>query len=103
MPQLAERRGSARVKLEFPLTLSRAKGGPVTGRTIDISSGGMRVSTGRPLRVDECLDLQLGLDDGAAMVTGTVRVMREEPLHVYGLRFENLAAGSFDRLTRLAV
>lgn len=100
MPQLAERRGAARVKLEFPLTLSRAKGGPVTGRTIDISSGGMRVSTGRPLRVDECLDVQLGLDDGAT-VSGTVRVMRQEPLNVYGLRFENLAADSSDRLARL--
>ena len=101
MVQMAERRQSVRVKKELALTLSRAKGGPVSARTIDIGSGGMRIASGRPLRVDELLDLALPLDDGATAVSGTVRVMREEPLNVYGLRFEQLAAGAVDRLAQL--
>jgi hypothetical protein len=96
-----EQRTAARVRLELDCTLSRAKGGPVAGRTLDISAGGLRAATRRPLRVDELLDVELALDGGATVVSGQVRVMREEPLSVYGLRFEHLAADAAGHLSRL--
>jgi c-di-GMP-binding flagellar brake protein YcgR len=101
MSQFAERRHAPRVRVELDVTLSRSKGGPVAARTLDISAGGMRAATRRPLRVDELLDVELALDDGAPAVTGHARVMREEALSVYGLRFEHLAGTDAARLARL--
>lgn len=103
MAQLAERRQTARMRMELEITLSRAKGGPVSAKTIDIGPGGLRISSRRPLRVDECLEVSLPLaDGGGGPVSATIRVMREEPLHVYGVRFEHLAASIAERLARLS-
>ena len=101
MAQFVERRHAPRIRMELEVTLSRAKGGPVAARTLDISAGGMRAATRRPLRVDELLDVELVVDAGSAVVSGRVRVMREEALSVYGLRFERLAPEAADRLSRL--
>jgi hypothetical protein len=94
-----ERRASSRVPLEVEVRLSRAKGGPVAARTLDISAGGLRAATRRPLRVDELLDVELSLDAGA--VIGRARVMREEARSVYGLRFERLTPEAAARLARI--
>jgi hypothetical protein len=50
-----EQRSNPRAQLALALILKRHKGGPVAGRTIDVSPGGARVTTDRPLRVDELL------------------------------------------------
>jgi c-di-GMP-binding flagellar brake protein YcgR len=102
MTQFAERRQTQRVRMELDVTLSRGKGGPVAARTLDISPGGMRAATRRPLRVDELLDVELTLDGGAGIVSGQARVMREEALSVYGLRFERLIGDAPARLSELA-
>jgi len=53
--------------------------------TVEIGTGGMSVSTTRPLAIDE----ELGFDLPPS-VTGRARVLRDHGGHVYGLRFEQL-------------
>jgi len=87
-----ERRASARVVAEVELTLSRGRGNPVVGRTLDLGAGGMRVATARPLAVDEVVAFDFSLDGLAGAVRGEARVLREYARQTYSLRFEKLAA-----------
>ncbi len=83
------------------MTLSRAgAGADVKGLTHDLGPGGMRVSTRRPLRVDEQLAFIVDLDDGTR-VTGRAHVVREHACEVFGLRFDRLAPGDGERLEAL--
>ena len=54
-----ERRASPREPVSLDCVLSRARGNPVTGRTIDLSAGGMRITTARPLMIDETLRFEV--------------------------------------------
>jgi len=86
-----ERRGSRRAQVDLAVTLSRHNGGPVHGRTVDLSVGGMRVATTRPLRTDEVLDFAVPIESVGPLVQGRARVMREQARNVYALRFEHIA------------
>jgi hypothetical protein len=82
------------------VTLMRVKGSPIASHTQDLSSGGMRVTTTRPLAVDEVLDFELPLDLDTR-VEGRARVMREHPFRAYALRFERLSLQGAETLARL--
>jgi hypothetical protein len=81
--------------------LRRRKGAVVTGRTVDVGTGGMRVSTGRPLTTDELLAFELELA-GEPGITGEATVLRAQGYGVYALRFERLPRVAQDRLGALA-
>lgn len=90
-----ERRSAPRIAATIDVQLRRKVGGPVTGRTLDLSAGGMRIHAERPLRIDEVLHFDLAL--GAA---GDVRVMRLYPGNDYALRFEQLSTADADVISR---
>lgn len=80
-----------------PCTLTRrAAGSPIACETIDIGPTGMRLTTVRPLAVDELLAFDLLL--GGLHIDGNARVIREERPHVYALRFDRLTAPMTRRL-----
>ena len=99
-----QRRAAPRIEIGLPLTFARAHGHgrPVAGRTLDLSTGGARVSADRPLKVDEVLRFDLLCDEGRH-VCGECRVLREHVGRTYAVRFERLygeaAAGELSRLT----
>lgn len=100
-----QRRASHRAKVYLPLTLARGDrhGAPVEARTIDLSTGGARVVSERPLKVDEVLRFDLDCT-GGTHVCGQCRVLREHVGRTYAVRFERLddeaATGTLERLTR---
>jgi c-di-GMP-binding flagellar brake protein YcgR len=85
-----ERRRSARVAVALELTLSRGRGNPIQGRTLDVGTGGMRIATARPLAVDEVLAFEFRLETKARAVSGQVRVLREYAQQTYAMRFVKL-------------
>ena len=95
---MADLRRSPRAQLALALILRRHKGGPVSGRTLDVSAGGARVRTDRPLRVDELLAFDLFVDDREC-AQGQCRVLRQQGLHDYALRFEDVDQAAFELLT----
>ena len=97
------RRAAPRVEIEMPVTLARAKGHgqPVEARTIDLSAGGARVRSDRPLHVDEVLRFDLACD-GGEHVCGECRVLREHARSTYAVRFERVDPEGADALVRLA-
>ena len=94
----SDHRRSPRAQLALALILKRHKGGPVSGCTIDVGAGGARVSVDRPLRVDELLAFDLTLD-GDAHVDGHCRVLRQQGLNEYALRFEDVDAATAELLS----
>src|SRR5207245_8719323 len=99
-PEMPERRAAPRALVDLEVTLSRGHGGPVHGHTVDLSAGGTRVTTDRPLHVDELLAFEMS-GDQAAVVAGQARVLRMQTDTVYALRFERLADEHAVRLRRL--
>jgi len=102
------RRATPRAEVACAVTLTRRKrhgsgvGAPVTGETQDLGPGGMRICTERPLKVDEKLEFDLTLGDGAH-VCGSAHVVRVSPRHVYALCIDTLAASADgERLWELA-
>jgi hypothetical protein len=95
------RRTSPRAEVSLELRLSRGKGNPIAGRTLDLGAGGMRVATQRPLGVDEVLAFHLRLADGGGAVDGHARVLREHATRTYALRFERLPSDATARLSSL--
>ena len=87
-----QRRSAPRAKVYLPLTLERSArhGAPVAARTIDLSTGGARVVSERPLKVDEVLRFDLDCT-GGTHVRGECRVLREHVGRTYAVRFERLA------------
>ena len=67
----------------------------------DVGPGGMRVTTKRPLKIDEQLGFSLELP-GDEAVNGTAHVIREVASGVYALRFDGLRPADHDRLWELA-
>jgi hypothetical protein len=93
------RRAGPRIRARFAVTLARARGNPVAGNTLDLGSGGMRVSVERPLHVDELLSFDLCLD-GDRHVGGHARVLREQVSQTYALRFEDVEGDGAAELRR---
>jgi hypothetical protein len=83
-----EQRQAARVPIDCPVTLLRRRGSPVDAHTEDVGPGGARIVCDRPLGIDEELTFDLTLGD--AHVDGRARVLRQQGLHCYALRFEAL-------------
>jgi hypothetical protein len=98
-----ERRGTPRATVALGCTLRRARGGPVSARTVDLGPGGMKIRADRPLTLDEVLDFDLPLPPaGARHVDGRARVLRLQGPEVYALRFERLADPARAELRTLA-
>lgn len=83
-----QRRTAPRVAVTLDLLLLRRRGNRISGKTLDLGSGGMCVATDRPLSVDEVLKFDIPL--GETHVAGGARVLRMQGHNVYALRFEEL-------------
>lgn len=95
-----ELRHAPRVEINLPCTLRRPVGRPIIARTINVGTGGMLVSSARPLTVDEPLDFDLSTQ--SVPVSGQARVLRHQQLDVYALRFERLPPPMERQLKTLA-
>ena len=93
-----EQRRTARARLDCPVTLMRRRGNPVTGHTEDLGPGGARIVVDRPLSIDEEVGFALELEAGL-QVDGRARVLRQQGLRVYALRFEALATSATEAIT----
>jgi hypothetical protein len=82
-------------------TLRRRTGSPIAAQTLEVGPDGMRVSSSRPLAVDETVDFDLPNLD--MRVSGHARVVGQQRLNVYALRFERLPEPMARRLHALAV
>ena len=98
---VTERRRSSRAAVTLPCTLCRRTGSAIDARTLEVGTGGMRASTGRPLALDEVVSFDLALED-EVHVTGRARVMRQEGHSSYALRFEELLESERRRLEVIA-
>ncbi len=83
---MQDRRRQPRLEVRLDCVLTRRKGAPIACHTLDVGPGGMRVTTDRPLGVDEVLHFDLPVEGGH--VDGDARVLREQRGNVYALRFE---------------
>lgn len=95
----AGRRRQPRAEVHLECVLTRRKGSPVTCSTLDVGLGGMRVTSARPLGVDEVLHFDLVVE--GAPVGGDARVLREQGPNVYALRFEAMRDEAAQRLGTL--
>lgn len=75
--------------VELPCTLRRATGSPIAASTNDLGPSGMLITTKRPLAIDEVVMFDLALRD-AGHLDGQARVVRQQGLAQYGMRFERL-------------
>jgi PilZ domain len=96
-----ERRRAPRTPMEVACTLRRRIGSPIEARTRDLGPEGMCICSPRPLAVDELLRFDLALD-GEPHVDGTVRVLRQQDLELYAVRFVVLSESKRGRLRALA-
>ena len=88
-------------KVTMACTLRRRIGSPITAETLAVGPAGMRVACSRPLAVDEMIDFDIPNLD--IRVNGHARVLRQERLSVYVLRFERLPEPMTQRLHALAI
>ncbi len=93
----AELRACARAAVTLDVQLARKVGRPVAAQTIDLGAGGARVTSRRPLRVDEQLHFDTDLP-GACHLAGTARVLRQDRHDVYALRFEDVPPSALAEL-----
>jgi hypothetical protein len=97
---VSERRRTPRTDVALPCVLRRRTGSAIDARTVNLGPGGMCVSTGRPLALDEVLEFDLPLAD-AGSVDGRARVLRHEGHGAYALRFEGLRQPAREQLAGL--
>lgn len=97
MAQIDERRRTPRVEMHVECMLRRRAGSPISCETVDVGTGGMSVSSERPLADDEVVSFDLV----AIALNGRARVLRQQGHQLYALRFEQLAAEMRDSLERL--
>lgn len=90
-----------RAQISMSCTLRRRTGSPIPAQTLDLGPDGMRVTSPRPLCEDETIDFELPNLD--MRVAGHARVLRQQRLHVYVLRFERLPEPMSRWLHALAV
>jgi PilZ domain-containing protein len=98
--RMEDRRRAPRAPMALPCTLSRRSGSAINAETVDVGPGGMRVTSPRPLALDEVLRFDLPLED--TRVDGRARVLRQEGVKSYALRFEGLVEPARERLLALA-
>jgi hypothetical protein len=96
-PLAAEQRADPRVAVALELHLSRKVGNEVVAHTCDLSCSGARVTSDRPLRVDEELRFDLELPLGAHL-GGKARVLRQHRHDTYALRFEHIMPSARGKL-----
>jgi c-di-GMP-binding flagellar brake protein YcgR len=77
--------------------LRRRAGSPISCETVDVGTGGMSVSSERPLAADEVVSFDLA----AIALSGRARVLRQQGHQLYALRFEQLAEAARSELERL--
>lgn len=94
---MTEQRRAARARVELQCTLRRRSGSPISGRTVDLGPGGMRVCTSRPLATDEVLQVEVPPN-----IAGRGRVLRQSGHDSYAVRFEGLDEPALEELRRLA-
>ena len=75
--------------VDMPCTLQRGAGSPIPAATIELRETGMRLTTRRPLAVDETVSFDLPVHD--AHICGRARVICQERPDVYALRFDRLS------------
>src|SRR4051812_39959772 len=95
----ATRVDPARVSL--PCTLRRRIGSPISAQILEVGPVGMRVSSPRPLAPDEMVEFDL--PDVEMRISGHARVIRQQRLNVYALRFEGLPPPMERRLHAIAI
>jgi len=88
-------------KISLPCTLRRRIGAPISAQTLEVGPGGMSVFSPRPLAPDEAVEFDL--PDVEMRISGHARVVRQQRLNVYSLRFEHLPAPMQRRLHAIAV
>ncbi len=93
----AEQRRSPRARIELECRLHRRSGSPIACHTVDVGPGGMCVCSERPLAQDELLQFEL-----PPRISGRARVLRQQGLDLYAIRFEGLGEPARDELRRLA-
>lgn len=91
-----EQRRAQRARVELQCTLRRRSGAPISGRTLDLGPGGMRVCTSRPLATDEVLVIEV-----PPRIVGRGRVLRQAGHDSYAVRFEVLDEPARGELRRL--
>jgi PilZ domain len=101
MDELPQSRRAPRAQIALPCTLRRRIGSPIAVQTLDVGPDGMRVASPRPLATDERVDFDL--PDLDMRVFGRARVLRQQRLNVYEMRFERLPEPMLRRLLALAV
>ena len=84
--------------MALDLRLAHKTGRAVTARTLDLSAGGARVTSERPLRVDEEMPFEADLPTDGRHIEGIARVLRQDRHNVYALRFERVAEDALDVL-----
>ena len=90
-----EHRRAPRTTVVLPCLLVRRRGNPVRATTRDIGAEGMRVVTDRPLGMDEWLEFDLA-PDAPHHPRGHARVVRQQDLSCYALRFDESLDGILD-------
>ena len=88
-------------RIAVTCTLRRRVGAPIAAQTVEVGPAGMCVTSPRPLAADE--QVQFELPDEAMRIAGTARVVRQQRLNVYVLRFEQLPGPMERRLHALWV
>ena len=94
-------RRAPRAQIALPCTLRRRIGSPIAAQTVEVGPEWMRISSTRPLATDETVTFDL--PDLDIRVSGSARVLRQQRLNVYVLRFEQLPAPMVRRLHALAI
>jgi hypothetical protein len=97
MAHMGERRRTPRVEMNVACMLRRRAGSPISCETVDVGTGGMSVSSERPLATDEVVSFDLA----AIALSGRARVLRQQAHQVYVLRFEQLPDAARDGLEKL--
>jgi hypothetical protein len=93
-----DKRTGVRAAVTLELRLARKAGRAVSARTLDLGAGGARVTSERPLRIDEELHFDFDLPAGRRHLDGTARVLRQDRHDVYALRFESIAPAQLEEL-----
>ncbi len=88
MAQLIERRAAPRMPLALNCTLQRQTGAAIACETVEVGTGGMSVSSRRPLAPDELVQFDLPMSPDR--IHGRARVLRQHGHQLYALRFEHL-------------
>ena len=100
MAQLIERRTEPRMPLALNCTLQRQTGAAIACETVEVGTGGMSVSSRRPLAPDELLRFALPASSDTG-ITGRARVLRQHGHQLYALRFEHLPDAERARIEML--